>query len=103
MRTLTCNEIVSVSGAGYREDIATAAGAFTAGAYIGNAASAVSAKAFAGAVSLIGTSSSLAPLGAAISTVGATVTPIMGVAAPLIAFEVLYPGVMAEKVKDYLG
>lgn len=103
MRTLSKNEINSISGAGYSEDIVTVAASVYVGSAIGNAASAFSATAFTSAVNLIGTVGPLAPLGYAVGTLGSVVTPVMFFAAPLFVFDAVYPGVIAEKVEGYLN
>lgn len=90
MRTLSSNEINSITGAGYSEDIITTAASIYVGSAIGSAASAISATAFSTGLSAI------APL-------GTIVTPLMYFAAPVLVFEAVYPGVIAEKIESYFN
>lgn len=103
MRTLSNNEINNVAGAGYNEDIITAAASIYVGSAIGGAASGISSAAFAGTASLIGAFSGFAPLASAVGTVGMLVSPVVFVAAPVLAFSAVYPGVITEKVGAYFN
>lgn len=103
MRTLSSNEVNNVTGAGYSENIITAAASIYVGSTIGGAASAISSAAFAGTASLVGTVSGLAPIAAGIGAAGAVVSPVIFFAAPVLAFNAVYPGVIAEKVGTYFN
>lgn len=103
MRTLSSNEINSVTGAGYSEDILTAAASIYVGSAISGAAKIISAAAFAGAANALGTFSLLQPLGSVVGFLGTVASPIMYFAAPLLVFDAIYPGVIAEKVEPYFN
>ena len=78
----------------------TSAASIYVGSTIGGAASTISSIAFAGAASL---ASGTAPLAFAIGSIGAVVSPVMFFAAPLLAFDAAYPGVIAEKAGAYFN
>ncbi len=99
MRTLSSNEINGVSGAGYSEDIMTAAASIYVGSFIGRTAAGLSAGAFAAAGKVLG----LSTIGSVVGTVGAMVTPASYLVAPFIVFEAVYPGVMAKKAESYFS
>lgn len=100
MRTLSYNEMNQVAGAAYQEDIITTAATIYVGSTIGSVTSNICTATFAGATSLLGTSTA-APLGFAIGTIGSVITPIMYFAAPVLVFDAIYPGVIAEKLEPY--
>lgn len=97
MRALSNNETNSVTGAGYGDDIAAVAASIYVGSTIGRLASAVSYAAFAGAASIAGTG----PLAFALGSAGAIVSPLMFFAAPVLAFDAVYPGVIEATVDAY--
>lgn len=103
MRRLSNNELNSVTGAGYSEDIMTAAASIYVGSAIGRAALSISTFAFTGAANAIGTAGALAPLGNTVGMLGSIVSPILYFAAPLLVFDAVYPGVIAEKVNTYIN
>lgn len=51
---------------------------------------------------MVGILPAFRPLRAPIDLVGAIISPIMFFAAPLLAFETAYPGVIEEKLTAYL-
>ncbi|MCS5710419.1 hypothetical protein [Candidatus Berkiella aquae] len=102
MRTLSNNEINQISGASYQEDIITAAASIYVGSAIGSAASSITAATFAGAANVF-SGTCAAPLGFALGTLSSVITPIMFVAAPVLVFDAVYPGVIAEKVEAYFN
>lgn len=97
MRTLSFNEINSVSGAGYNEDIITAAASLYVGSTVGRFASTLTTAAFSSIATIAGRNN----VGATISTIGNIAAPIMFFAAPLMLAETMYPGLVSKKI-EYL-
>jgi hypothetical protein len=103
MRQLSRTEIQAISGAGYSEDIVTAAASIYVGRGIGGAAAGLTTAAFKGAAALVGVAECLAPVATALTTMGAIAAPIMFFAAPAMAFEYAYPGVIEKAVTSYFS
>lgn len=100
MRSLTNNEISAVSGADYSSDVMTAAASIYVGSFIGGAASTIAGAACTG-VANIYTIAGATSLAWMMTTTGQILSPVMYFAAPIIAFETIYPGVIAEKIEPY--
>lgn len=103
MRALSNSEIHHIAGAGYREDIVTAAASIYVGSTIGGAATTLSQFAFAVAAETIGSIPCASPFVPAIALMGSMVSPVMYFAAPALAFELAYPGVIEGKIQSYLA
>ena len=97
MRTLLTNEMNAVSGAGYSEDIVTAAASIYVGSNIGGFAAAFTKAGFTGASTAFAGTGIAAPL----AMMGQIMAPAIFFLAPALAFDAVYPGVLAEKFAAY--
>lgn len=100
MRSLTINEANVVSGADYSSDIVTAAATIYVGTTIGRFAAAFTHAGFTTAASL---SAGIAPLSLALTTTGQILAPVMFFCAPIAVFNAIYPGVIEEKLTQYIN